>query len=200
MARDSDSLTPRQAAFVSEYLIDLNGTAAAIRAGYAPNSANEQAAQLLAGLSNPAIPEAVERGKAQRLSRVNMTQDTVLHEMSLLANSDLEHYFIDDQGQVQLAEGAPDGAMRAVQSIKKKTRVHYDALGNVTGKTYDVELRLWDKPTPLKLMGKHVGLNFSDRVEHVGKGGGPIEFAQLSTEELLARHQELVDVASPEKK
>lgn len=188
MSRNNpDGLTPRQAAFVAEYIIDLNGTQAAIRAGYSPATANEQAARLLADAN---IAAAVERGKAQRAARVNVTQDQVLQEMALLANSCVEHYVIDDEGQVQLAEGAPDGAMRAIQSIKRKTRVHYDSQQNVVGKTYDVELKLWDKPAPLKLMGRHVGL-FPDRVEHVGKGGGPIEVAEVSSDELLARHKAL---------
>ena len=185
----SKPLNPRQAAFVAEYLIDLNGTQAAIRAGYSPATANEQASRLLTDVN---IAAAVERGKAQRISRVNVTQDQVLQEMALLANSCLEHYCVDDEGQVRLTEGAPDGAMRAIQSIKKKTRVQYDKDGNITGKTYDVEVKLWDKPQPLKLMGRHVGL-FPDRVEHTGKGGGPIELTEVSTEELLARHKALAE-------
>jgi phage terminase small subunit len=161
-----DSLPPRRRAFVEEYLVDLNATQAAIRAGYSPRTAQEISSELL---SNPLVAAAVERGKAQRLARVGMSQDQVLQEMALLSHSSVSHYEIDDRGQVQPAPGAPDGCMRAIQSIKKKTTVKVD--GSIT---YDVELRLWSKPEPLKLMGKHVGLNFSDRIEHVGPGGGPI--------------------------
>jgi len=166
-------LNPRQKAFVHEYLIDLNGTQAAIRAGYAPGSAKETASEIL---TYPNVAAAIERGKAQRLSRVNMTADTVLKEMTLLSHSSVDHYYIDDEGQVRLAEGAPDGAMGAIQSIKRRTTVRTEGRGEDAHvvKTYDVELRLWDKPTPLKLMGRHVGL-FPDRMEHTGKGGGPIE-------------------------
>lgn len=163
---ESTPLNRRQEAFVAEYLIDLNGAQAAIRAGYSPNSAANIASDLL---GRPHIAAAVQRAKAQRASRVNVSSESVLHEMSLLANSRLDHYVIDDEGQVKLAEGAPDGAMAAVQSIKKKTRVLKDGT-----REYDVELKLWDKPSPLKLMGRHVGL-FPDRVEHTGAGGGPIE-------------------------
>ena len=166
-----DTLTPRQAAFVGEYLIDLNGKAAATRAGYRAVSAAESAVRLL---QMPKVAAAVERGKEQRASRVGMTADSVLHEMSLLSHSCIEHYLVDDEGQVKPAPGAPDGAMRAIQSIKRKTHVRYDSKGEETGRTYDVEIRLWDKPAPLKLMGRHVGL-FADRIEHTGKGGGPIE-------------------------
>lgn len=164
-------LTPRQAAFVQEYLIDNNGLQAALRAGYAEYSSGSPAAGLL---KNPNIIRAIEIARAQRASRTKMTQDSVLHEMSLLSHSCLEHYIITDDGQVTLAPGAPQGAMAAIQSIKKKTRVRTDRETHEVTKEYDVEIRLWDKPGTLKLMGRHTGL-FPDRVEHTGKDGGPIE-------------------------
>lgn len=92
--------------------------------------------------------------------------------MSLLSNSRIDHYIVDDDGQVQLAEGAPDGAMAAIQSIKRKKTVKETKDGELIV-TYDVEIRLWDKPASLKLMGRHVGL-FPDRVEVTGAGGGPL--------------------------
>lgn len=161
-------LPKRRAAFVAEYLIDLNGTQAAIRAGYSPHTANEQAAQLLADVS---VAAHVERAKAQRFARVNTTADSVLHEVSLLAQSCVEHYEVDDFGNLRAAEGAPEGAMRAVASVKKKIRHAKD--GSIT---YEVEFRLWDKPGSLKLMGKHAGVAACfDKVEVTGKDGGPLE-------------------------
>lgn len=68
-------LTPKQARFVEEYLVDLNATQAAIRAGYSKRTANEQGAQLLAKLS---IAEAVAKAKAERSERVEITADYVL--------------------------------------------------------------------------------------------------------------------------
>lgn len=170
------TLNPKQTAFVAEYLIDLNGTQAAIRAGYSPQTAGEIASEYLA---KPAIAAAVERGKAQRLSRVGMTADSVLHEMSLLSHSRIDHYYVDDEGQVKLAEGAPDGAMGAIQSINRKTKVVTDKDGNVT-RTYDVTIKLWDKPQPLKLMGKHANVAACfDRVELSGPNGGPIPVTEI---------------------
>lgn len=191
MASDTSEhqLTPRQAAFVAEYLVDLNASQAAIRAGYSEATAGPGAAQVL---SNIKVAEAIERGKAQRLARVNIKQDDVLHEMSLLAMSRIDHYVVSDEGQVELAEGAPDGAMAAVQSIKRKCKIFRDKEGHETHREYDVEIRLWDKPQPLKLTGRHVGL-YPNRVEVTGKDGGPIELAPASTEELLARHRALAE-------
>ncbi len=68
-------LTPKQARFVEEYLLDLNATQAAIRAGYSKKTANEQGAQLLAKLS---IREAVAEAQAIRSKRTEITQDEVI--------------------------------------------------------------------------------------------------------------------------
>lgn len=186
---DADRLTSRQRAFVAEYLIDLNATQAYIRAGYSTEGAQQSSSDLLL---NPVVRQAVEQGKAQRLSRVNLKQDDILNEMAALATSRIDHYVITNDGQVALAEGAPDNAMAAVQSIKRKTRVDKD--GSVT---FDVELRLWDKPAPLKLTGRHVGL-YPDRVEVVGKDGGPIQHA-LSAMPVDALKAELDAIESAEK-
>ena len=75
MGTDDRGLTPRQAAFVREYLVDLNGTQAAIRAGYSEATAGQQAEQLLKKLE---IKSAVEEGLAARAARVEITADMVL--------------------------------------------------------------------------------------------------------------------------
>ncbi len=69
------SLTPKQACFVEEYLLDLNATQAAIRAGYSKKTANDQGAQLLAKLS---IRQAVAEAQAIRSKRTAITQDEVI--------------------------------------------------------------------------------------------------------------------------
>jgi phage terminase small subunit len=161
-------LPPRQVAFIEQYLIDNNATQAAIRVGYSPETAQEQSSRLL---SNVIVKARVAKAQAERLVRVNITADTVLHEMSALALANVNHYVIDPRGQVTLAPGAPQNAMAAVQSIKKKTTVKPN--GDVE---YHVELRLWDKPGSLKLMGKHANVAACfDKVEVTGKDGGPIE-------------------------
>lgn len=163
----------KERAFCREYVIDLNGKQAVLRAGcfnVNEHSATVAAARLLGRSRVLALLDVL---KAQRASRVNLTADSVLHEMSLLSNSSVDHYLIDDSGQITLAPGAPEGATRAIQSVKRKKTIKEDKEGNVTI-TYDVELKLWDKPAPLKLMGRHVGL-FPDKVEHTGPNGGPIE-------------------------
>jgi len=167
-------LTPRMKAFVHEYVHDLNATRAYIRAGYSPNAANVGASQLLA---TPNIADAVKQALEVRASRVNMSADSVLEEVATLAHACVDHYRVDDDGNLCLAEGAPPNAMRAIASVKRRKIVKEDAQGNVTI-TYEVEFKLWDKPGALKLMGRHVGIKaFADRLELTGAGGGPIEIA-----------------------
>lgn len=164
----------KERAFCREYVIDLNGTQSVLRAGCF-NVNSEASASVAASrlLDRAKIQALLQVLKAQRSARTNITADSVLHEMSLLSHSDQSHYTVDDNGIIQLAAGAPEGAMRAIKSVKRKKTIREDKEGNVTI-TYDVELTLWDKPAPLRLMGNHVGL-FPNKVEVTGKDGKPLE-------------------------
>lgn len=122
--------------------------------------------------------------------------------MAALALSSIDHYVITDEGQVTLAEGAPPNAMAAVQSIKRKTRSYYDKVRECEVREYDVEIRLWDKPAPLKLMGRHANVKACfDRVEVTGAGGGPIEIAaarlaELPPNELQEKMRALIEASA----
>jgi len=165
--RASTGLTKKQAAFVREYLIDLNATQAAIRCGYSKNGAKVQGHRLL---TNANVAAAVESGTAVKLEKGEITQERVLHELALLSFSDVRHFEVDETtGKLELLAGAPNDAWRAVSSIKHRI---------ITSKGGDtvreVEIKLWDKPQPLKLAGLHAGLKFIERKELTGPDGGPI--------------------------
>lgn len=179
MAKTTGSLSLKHQRFVAEYLVDLNATQAAIRAGYSAKTAEQQGPRLL---GNAGIAQAIQKAQEVRAKRTGITQDRVLEELSLLAFSSIDHYQIDDFGNVTVKDEAPDGAIRAVASVKKS--VHIDKKGNVTR---DVELRLWDKPGPLKLAGQHVGL-FTKKVEL----SGSLEVRGTGLEHLTEK--ELADV------
>ena len=68
-------MTPRQQRFVDEYLVDLNATQAAIRAGYSARTAEQQGPRLL---GNVEIVEAVQVAQQARSHRMQITQDDVL--------------------------------------------------------------------------------------------------------------------------
>jgi phage terminase small subunit len=70
-------MTPKQVAFIGEYLKDLNGTQAAIRAGYSAKTANEQASRLLTDVN---IAAAVAEAKAKRAEECGIDAAWVLKE------------------------------------------------------------------------------------------------------------------------
>lgn len=151
MVRATKKLSARHAKFVVEYLLDLNATQAAIRAGYSENGATVQGTRLLA---NASIASAIEKARTTALARTDFDRDKVLKELGLLAFSDVDNYMIDEAtGKLTAAPGAPLGVMRAVSAVKYRTVT--DEEGRVER---TVEFRLWDKPGTLKLAGRHLGL------------------------------------------
>lgn len=90
-------LTPKQQCFVDEYLIDLNATQAAIRAGYSPKTAAVQASRLLA---NAKVSAAVACAMAERSKRTGITQDRVLMELAKVAFIKLTD-IIDEEGRIK---------------------------------------------------------------------------------------------------
>lgn len=79
------ALNPRQKLFVSEYIVDFNGTQAAIRAGYIPSSAGSAAFELL---TNPAISDAVSDKLQERLDIAELSVDWVLRQWKKIAEAD----------------------------------------------------------------------------------------------------------------
>ena len=74
-------LTAKQSLFVKEYLIDLNATQAAIRAGYAERSAQQIGAE---NMLKPVVSSAIQEAMDKRDERVEMTQDDVLKKLEAL--------------------------------------------------------------------------------------------------------------------
>jgi phage terminase small subunit len=156
MAKLSSSrkLTAKQACFIQEYLVDLNGSQAAIRSGCSPKTARVQAAKWLA---NPNISACIADAQHARGKRTEVTADRVLRELGYLAFSHVSDYAIDDQNNLVLTAQAHPHALRAVSSIKRKTRTIYRRDGEPIIEC-ELEFRLWDKNTALTNALKHLGL------------------------------------------
>jgi phage terminase small subunit len=142
-------LTAKQAAFVEEYLVDLNATAAAQRAGFSKKSSATQGIQLL---QKKHVAAAVKKAQEERADRTHITADRVLREIALLAFSDVSHYEVNGD-ELELVEGAPAAAKRAVSSLKVKSWTSKDGEEHL-----ETEFRLWDKPSALKLLCSHLGI------------------------------------------
>ncbi len=115
-------LTPKQAAFVQEYLIDLNATQAAIRAGYSEKTANEQGARLLA---NASIRASINAGQNKRAEKTELNAEWVLNRLQLIADTCMKE---DDRGRIDSA-----GANKATELIGKHLAMFTDKT-QLTGK------------------------------------------------------------------
>ena len=177
-----EKLVPMRARFVDEYVKDLNGTQACIRAGYSSNGADVQAVRLL---GDARVKEAIDRRLATRAARVGVQADEVLEELHILATACVEHFVVDDDGYLRAAPDAPEGVMRAVQSIDRKKRIYYRGKGDereIDYVEYEIKFKLWDKPGQLKLLGRHAGVKaMFDRVEVSGPDGGPIPISEVQS-------------------
>lgn len=95
------ALTPKQERFVEEYLVDLNGTQAAIRAGYSPKTANEQASVML---TKPNIQEAVQAQRAKVSERTMRTVADVMADIGRVRDNAMQIMTDPDTGgQVMLS-------------------------------------------------------------------------------------------------
>lgn len=142
---------------VQEYLIDLNQTQAAIRAGYSPISANQQAVKLFA---NASIRARVEEMLAERSARTGVNQDRIVRELARIAFAQAPDVInIED---ATLRTDANEDDLAVIQSVKVKSIPTADGIG------HEREIRLADKIKALELLGKHTGM-FTDKLELSGK-------------------------------
>ena len=146
-------LTPKQKRFVDEYLIDLNATQAAIRAGYSPKTANEQGARLLANVS---IAQTIQKAMQDREQRTEITQDRVLQEYARLAFYDPRKLFQPD-GTPKPIEALDDDTAAALAGLE--VREEFEGTGQdrvFTG--YTKKYKLANKLGALDSLAKHLGL------------------------------------------
>ena len=145
-------LTDKQQRFVDEYLIDLNATQAAIRAGYSVKTANEQGSQNLAKLS---IQQAIAERMADRSRRTGVNQDRVVLELAKIAFVKMTD-IVDSEGNIK--EDAAEDDLACIESVKYK---HSDT---DTGYSEEREVKIASKLKALELLGKHLGM-WNDKVD-----------------------------------
>lgn len=179
----SPKLTPKQARFVEEYLVDLNATQAAIRAGYSEKTAHVTGHE---NLKKPEIADAIYKAQQKRSERTGITADRVLKEYAKIGFADIRKAVqwrsnvlvsaVDpDTGEAACihtsdvefvsSEEIDDDTALAISEIKKDSR------GGLS-------IKLHDKKGALDSMAKHLGM-FTDKVELTGARGGPVQIYQL---------------------
>lgn len=143
-------LTDKQQRFVDEYLIDLNATQAAIRAGYSVRTANEQGTQNLAKLS---IQDAISKKMAARSRRTGVNAERVVLELAKVAFAKMTD-IVDSNGKIK-EDASPDD-LACIESIK------YKESDNEYGGSVEREVKIASKLKALELLGKHLGM-WSDK-------------------------------------
>ncbi|MCK4783334.1 MAG: terminase small subunit [Desulfobacteraceae bacterium] len=172
-----DPLTKLQRAFVDEYLKspNMNATECIRRAGYKTKYPDKMASQLL---GNTRVLSEIEKDRIKREERTNITKDMVLKELSLLMNSDLRNYIdIDPNTGAIRAKGfdeMPEGASRALKSIREDRVIKEDADGKKVTVYDKVKFDLYDKVRVIELVAKHLGM-LVERHEVTGEDGGPVK-------------------------
>lgn len=142
-------MTKKQKLFVEEYLIDLNATQAAIRAGYSPETAKEIGCE---NLTKPNIRTEISKAMAERSKRTGVNADRVLMELAKIAF--VNPIDVIDPKTATIRKDATGEDTAAIQSVKVKT-FGEDGL--------EREIKMADKLKALELIGKHLGM-FKDRV------------------------------------
>lgn len=135
-------LTPKKKQFINEYLIDLNATQAAIRAGYSKRTAGSIGQRLLKDVD---VQAAIIAAKKQRQKRTKLTADEVIADLR---------------------------EVRDICLGRKKVKVVEVVKSEGTIKSEEVEKSVFDPigaNRALELLGKHLGI-FSDRVDVTSKG------------------------------
>ena len=147
-------LTEKQKRFCDEYLIDLNATQAAIRAGYKKSEYTDTNASKI--LENTRIKEEIDKRMAERSKRTGINQDRVIQELARIAFVNPRNVINPEDASVK--KSAVEDDLACIQSVKVKV------VEGEKGTSTEREVKLNDKMKALELLGKHLGM-FTDKVE-----------------------------------
>lgn len=153
------ALNEKRKRFVEEYLIDLNATQAAIRAGYSPKYANTNANKLL---QNTTIKKAIDIAIAERSRRTGVNQDRIIRELAKIGLINPTDVINLDEATIRENTSRDDTA--AIASVRVKRIPTED------GEIVEREIKVADKLKALELLGKHLGM-FKDNLNITGNAG-----------------------------
>ena len=170
MPKNKQPLNPKQARFVEEYLVDCNGTQAAIRAGYSKKTANEQSSALLA---KPHIQDALKIGLHAKSERAGITAERVLQELARVAFGTPRDLMTWGANGVVLKESETltEDQVAQVSEVSESESQFGGSL----------KIKRHDKVKALELLGRHLGM-FKDKLELGGPGGAPVPVAVVPSD------------------
>lgn len=161
------ALTAKQQRFVAEYLVDLNATQAAIRAGYSEKSADKIGSQLL---GKTGVAAGISAAKEARSKRTGIDADWVLRRLAQDATADLADLYTES-GELKPVKEWPmawrTGLVAGVETARERDDA--DDEGNPNWITVR-KVKLMDRARLLEMIGKHIEVGaFKDKVEHSGE-------------------------------
>lgn len=169
------ALTPKQARFVEEYLVDLNATQAAIRAGYSPDTAYSTGHE---NLKKPEIEKAIQAAQQKRSERTQINQDWVLQRAALLADAKITDLMSWDNGGVTFKDSkdlTPEQAY-LVSEVALDETIKEDPGGEELILKRKKMLKAVSPSTKLdalELIAKHLGM-FNEKPQATISGENPL--------------------------
>lgn len=154
-------LTDKQKRFCEEYLIDLNATQAAVRAGYSKKTANEQGARLLANVS---VQNYLTAKKQKLAEKSEITKERLIEELTKLALFDIRNIFTVDGGLKNVKDFG-DAEAAAIAGIESFDVKEPDS-GMVLGTTQKV--KILNKINAIERISKMLGFDAPIKQEHSG--------------------------------
>jgi len=152
-------LTDKQEEFCQQYLIDLNATQAAIRAGYSEKTAQQIGTE---NLSKPVIQARIGELKAYRAEIVSVSQQEVLRELKNFFYSDITDTINLSPQEVK---ELPEDIRRMISSYKHTKRKVGDSEEGVIEES--VELKFYDKLKVAEMINRHIGFYEEDNSQRV---------------------------------
>lgn len=156
----AEELTPLQARFVEEYLLDLNATQAIKRAGSKAKDLSVAGAEFLA---NPKVSAAIDAAKLARSKETQIDANWVLKRLAAEAEADVADLYDEDGRLLPMKDWPKIWRQGLVAGVK--THVSEDGVAII-------DVKLSDRIRRLELIGKHVKVNaFQEVVQHKGLEG-----------------------------
>ncbi|WP_433847111.1 terminase small subunit [Acinetobacter proteolyticus] len=180
-------LTAKQQLFVDEYLIDLNATQAAIRAGYSPRTAYSKGQKLTKILS-----EQISEAQTNRSKRTHITQDMVLNELAKIGFSNMLDYVTPTNGGDLVPDFSAVTRDQAAAISEVSVEEYVEGRGEDSRLVKRTKFKLSDKRAALVDMGRHLGM-FKDRID-ITTDGEPIN--KPTVIELVAPHVQGTDTTT----
>lgn len=158
------ALPEKQVLFVKEYIVDLNATQAALRAGYSPKTAGSQGQRLL---KNVEIQKAIQKVKDERAERVEITADMILREYAKLGFANITDYLRVETTPVMTEMGVRELSEVTIFETDNIDPAKMAAVSEIKQTKDGISIKLHDKKGALDSMARHLGM-FLDRTEHSG--------------------------------